>query len=86
MSVVLPATQDFFLNGEERTASSNHFTIGKLFDVQLKAVSPEDQPTHVGLKTDTESITDNIIQLVGSYNEFIKTAPPTWRHSPEANS
>ena len=64
----------FFLNGEERTASSNHFTIGKLFDVQLKAVSPEDQPTHVGLKTDTESITDNIIQLVGSYNEFIKTA------------
>ena len=64
----------FFLNDEERTASSNHFTIGKLFDVQLKAVSPEDQPTHVGLKTDTESITDNIIQLVGSYNEFIKTA------------
>lgn len=53
----------FFLNGEERTASSNHLTIGKLFDVQLKAVSPEDQPTHVGLKTDTESITDNIIQL-----------------------
>ena len=26
------------------------------------------------MKTDTESITDNIIQLVGSYNEFIKTA------------
>ena len=42
--------------------------------MSVKAVSPEDQPTHVGLKTDTESITDNIIQLVGSYNEFIKTA------------
>ena len=64
----------FLLNGEERTASSNHFTIGKLFDVQLKAVSPENKPVHVGLKTDTESITDNIIQLVGSYNEFIRTA------------
>lgn len=64
----------FLLNGEARTASSNHFTIGKLFDVQLKAVSPEDKPVHVGLKTDTESITDNIVQLVGSYNEFIRNA------------
>ena len=64
----------FLLNGEARTASSNHFSIGKLFDVQLKAVSPEDKPVHVGLKTDTESITDNVIQLVGSYNEFIRNA------------
>ena len=64
----------FLINGEERTASSNHFTVGKLFDVQLKAVSPEGQPVHIGLKTDTESITDNIVQLIGSYNEFIKTA------------
>ena len=64
----------FLLNGEARTASSNHFTLGKLFEVQLKAVSPEDKPVHVGLKTDTESITDNIVQLVGSYNEFIRNA------------
>ena len=64
----------FLLNGEERTASSNHFTVGKLFDVQLKAVSPEEKPVHIGLKTDTESITDNIVQLVGSYNEFIRNA------------
>ncbi len=64
----------FLLNGEERTASSNHFTIGKLFDMQLKAVSPEEKPVHIGLKTDTESITDNIVQLVGSYNEFIRNA------------
>ena len=64
----------FLLNGEARPVSSNHFTIGKLFDVQLKAVSPENKPVHVGLKTDTESITDNIVQLVGSYNEFIRNA------------
>ena len=64
----------FLINGEERTSSSNHFTVGKLFDVQLKAVSPEDHPVHIGLKTDTESVTDNIEQLVGSYNEFIRSA------------
>ena len=64
----------FLLNGDERTASSNHFTVGKLFDVQLKAISPEGKAVHVGLKKDTESITENIVQLIGSYNEFIKTA------------
>ena len=64
----------FLINGEERSSSSNHFTVGKLFDVQIKAVSPEDKPVHIGLKTDTESITDNINQLVGSYNNFIRAA------------
>ena len=64
----------FLINGEERSSSSNHFTVGKLFDVQIKAVSPEDKPVHIGLKTDTESITDNINQLIGSYNNFIRAA------------
>ena len=64
----------FLINGEERSSSSNHFTVGKLFDVQIKAVSSEDKPVHIGLKTDTESITDNINQLIGSYNSFIRSA------------
>ena len=64
----------FLINGEERSSSSNHFTVGKLFDVQIKAVSPEDKPVHIALKTDTESITDNINQLIGSYNSFIRSA------------
>ena len=64
----------FLLNGEERSASSNHFTIGKLFEVQLKGISPEDKPTQIGLKTDVESLADNISHLIGSYNEFIKAA------------
>ncbi len=64
----------FLINGEERSSSSNHFTVGKLFDVQIKAVSPKDKPVHIGLKTDTESITDNINQLIGSYNSFIRSA------------
>ena len=64
----------FLINGEERSSSSNHFTVGKLVEVQIKAVSPEDKPVHIGLKTDTESITDNINQLIGSYNSFIRSA------------
>lgn len=64
----------FLLNGEERTSSSNHFTIGKLFDVQLTGISPEDKTVQIGLKTDIESLTDNVTHLISGYNDFIKAA------------
>lgn len=64
----------FKVNGAERSASSNHFTVEKMFEVELKGVSPQDTPTSVGLKTDVESMTDNIRLLVGGYNDFIKAA------------
>ena len=69
-----PSNARFLVNGEERTASSNHFTLGKLFDVELKGVSPEDSPVRIGLKTDVESLTDNITHLIGGYNDFVKAA------------
>ncbi len=64
----------FKINGEERTASANHFTVGKLFEVELKALSPEGSPATIGLKNDVESMTDNIRHLIGGYNDFIKAA------------
>lgn len=64
----------FFINGEERTTSSNHFTIGKLYDVQLTGISTDDKPVQIGLKTDVESLADNVSYLIGSYNEFVKAA------------
>lgn len=64
----------FKINGEDRTASSNHFTVAKMFELELKGVSPEGTETQIGLKTDVESITDNIKQLVSGYNDFIKAA------------
>ena len=64
----------FLLNGEERTSSSNHFTIGKLFDVQLTGVSPADEMVQIGLKTDIESLTDNVTHLISGYNDFIRAA------------
>lgn len=63
----------FTINGEERTLSSNQFTIGKLFEVHLTGLSEEDQPIRIGLKTDLESLADNVSHLLGSYNEFLKT-------------
>lgn len=64
----------FLVNDELREASVNHFTIGKLFDVKLKGVSPEGEPIQIGLKTDVESFTDNVTSLISGYNDFIKAA------------
>lgn len=69
-----PTDAKFKINGEERNASSNHFTVAKLFDIELKGISEPGVETQVGLKTSVESVTDNIKQLVGGYNDFIKAA------------
>lgn len=65
---------EILVNGEERTAGSNHFTVGKLYDVNLKNVSPDGRPVRIGIKTDVESLTDNVTHLIGGYNEFMKAA------------
>ncbi len=62
----------FLINGEEHSASSNHFTIKKQFDVKLKGVSGDDEPVRIGLKPDLESLTDNVVHLIGGYNDFVK--------------
>ena len=64
----------FAVDGEELTSQSNHLTLGQLFDVRLTGISPEGQPTKIGLKTDVESLTDNVFHLVGGYNDFVRAA------------
>lgn len=69
-----PGNSSFLLNGEERSTASNTFTVGKMFEVELKTVTPEDSPVTIGLKTDVESLTDNINTLIGGYNTFVNAA------------
>lgn len=65
---------EFSLNGEKHTSSSNNFTIEQLYDVTLKGVSSmEGDSVTIGLKTDVESLTENISALVKGYNTFIKS-------------
>ncbi len=64
----------FLINGEDRSATSNHFTVGKLFEIELKGINSEGESVEIGLKPDIESLTDNITNLVGGYNSFIKAA------------
>lgn len=62
----------FTVDGEERSTASNTFTVGKMFEVTLKGISPEGHPVHIGLKTDVESLTDNVLHLTDGYNRFIQ--------------
>ncbi len=62
------------VNGEERSASSNHFTIGKMYEVQLQGLTQDGNPVQLGLKTDVESLTDNVSHLIGGYNSFLQAA------------
>jgi len=65
---------EFLLNGELKTARSNHFTVGKMFDLTLNNVNKEDDPpVHIGLKTSIESIGENINELISGYNTFINS-------------
>lgn len=69
-----PANAVFTVNGQTRSASSNHFTVGQAFEIQLHGVTEKDQRVSVGLKTDIESLTDNVTQLIGGYNSFLRAA------------
>lgn len=68
-----PANSSFFLNGEERSTASNRFTVGKMFELELNAVSEPDTFVEIGLKTDVESLTDNVNSLIGYYNSFVSS-------------
>ena len=65
---------NILVNGEERTSASNHFTVGKMFEIDLKNVSPEGHSVQIGLKTDVESLADNVTHLISGYNDFMKAA------------
>ena len=68
----LPSNAYFAVNGEERTSTSNRIALDRIYEVQLTGVSSEEGETaSIGLKTDVESLTENINTLVQGYNSFL---------------
>lgn len=62
------------IDGMEQHPSSNRFTIGGQFEVTLKGISEEGTVTRIGLKTDIESLADNMGHLISGYNDFLQAA------------
>ncbi len=70
-----PANALFEINGIERTASSNTFTVEKVYEVTLNGPSSEPGiTTEIGLKNDVDSLSENIHSLAESYNRFLDNA------------
>ena len=65
----LPSNSDFKLNGVSHQSLSNTFTVNKAYELVLKA--PSKGEVKVGLKNDTEALTDGVQQLLDSYNGMI---------------
>lgn len=69
-----PGNALFTINGEERTANTNRFTVGRLFELHLQGLTRPDEPVQIGLKTDVESLADNVSDMIDGYNGFMNTA------------
>ena len=73
--VSAPATNAHFtLNGEDRAAISNKFTVGGKFEVQLKDTTKTTGAIYVGVKKDNEALKKHISSLIENYNNFIDEA------------
>ncbi len=68
-----PENATFYINGHERHAYSNTFTVDKTYELTLNGAK-EGEQVHIGLKADVESLTENINSLVGGYNNFMRRA------------
>lgn len=66
-----PSNAELLINGEELRSVSNHLSLAGLFEIQLKGVT-SGSPVRIGLKTDVESLADNITQLIDGYNTFVE--------------
>ncbi|HKM04743.1 MAG TPA: hypothetical protein VJZ04_09215 [Lachnospiraceae bacterium] len=76
----------FKINGSDRTALSNNFSVEKMYEINLNGLSSMDGETaSIGLKADMESLTENVSHLINGYNSFIKAASSYRESQPKSN-
>ncbi len=75
---------EFIINGEEKSAYSNNFSVGKIYEINLNGLSG-DEPVIIGIKHDHEYLRDNLRKLIGGYNDFLKNTTPYLEKQPYSN-
>ncbi|MCR4806586.1 MAG: flagellar filament capping protein FliD [Lachnospiraceae bacterium] len=81
-----PTNAEYIVDGEERTASTNNVNVDKVYELNLKGVTEEDETVSIGVKTDVESLTDNISHLIMGYNAFMQNAARYLDTQPHSNA
>lgn len=81
-----PSNAEFTINGSEHSASSNTFTVEKMYEIHLNGVSPEEgRAATIGVKTDSESLIENMRQLFNGYNQFLRSTIEYTEKHPKSN-
>ena len=76
----------FLVNGEKHSSVTNHYTLDNTYELQFKGVSSEDGETaSIGIKTDVESLAENINTLVSGYNSFLQAVSEYKADQPKSN-
>lgn len=85
--IASPATNaSFTVDGEEYTSPSNHYTLNHTYELQFNGISGEEGHTaSIGIKTDVESLAENINTLVRGYNSFLKAVSEYSSEQPKSN-
>lgn len=82
----MPGNASYAVNGEEYSSATNRFTLDRIYDIELTGVSSEEGETaSIGLKTDVESLTENINTLVGGFNSFLRAVSEYTDNQPKSN-
>lgn len=75
----------YSIDGEEHTSASNKFTLGRIYEIDLTGVSSEEGETaSIGLKTDVESLTENVNTLVRGFNSFLQAVSEYTDNQPKS--
>ncbi len=83
---VQPANASYIVNGEESSSTSNRFTLAHAYEVELTGLSSmEGETASIGLKTDVESLTENINTLVQGFNSFLHAVAEYSDNQPKSN-
>lgn len=85
--IASPATNaSFLVDGEEYSSTSNHYTLDHIYELQFNGVSGEEGETaSIGIKTDVESLAENINTLVRGYNSFLKAVSEYSTEQPKSD-
>ncbi len=83
---VQPTNASYIVNGEESSSTSNRFTLAHAYEVELTGLSSmEGETASIGLKTDVESLTENINTLVQGFNSFLYAVAEYSDNQPKSN-
>ncbi|MCR5509237.1 MAG: flagellar filament capping protein FliD [Lachnospiraceae bacterium] len=83
---VRPENALYTIDGTEGASPTNNVTVGKTYELTLKGITEDGSPVSIGVKTDVESLTDNISHLIMGYNTFMQSAAKYLDSQPQSKA